>query len=346
MKITVWYGDTQVFGAHGNPQTCINVLGNVTEPERVRALECRLGDGAFLPLRMGPDRRRLAAPGDFNAEIELSSLSAGDNVLELRATDDRGAVVTAKVTLRYEGDRGCPLPYAIDWARASSIQDVAQVVDGRWELAGNGIRSVAPAYDRLVAIGDISWRDFEVTVPVTVHAFDDAGRRYPSSGPGVGVMLRWTSHRAWKGEQSWRGWWPVRTAARWLGQEDWGDQPRWGWWPFGALGWYRWAPQRGFRLNFMGNRGACLAEDASGRVLEIGRCYVFKLRAESRPGATSAYRLKVWEQGAAEPAGWDLVGNGVADELREGSVLLLSHHADVTFGNVRVDAVGAAAAGS
>lgn len=339
MKLAVWYGDSQVFGTRGRPQSCINVLGRVTDAQCLRSLECRLDGGPSLPLRVGPDRRRLAGRGDFNAEIGLEGLAPGDHLLELRAVGHDGTAVERRVTLRYVAGRHCPLPHAIDWARASSIQEVAQVVDGRWELVTGGIRSVEPGYDRLVAVGDNAWRDFEVTVPVTVHAFDDTGRRYPSSGPGVGVLLRWESHQAWKGERSWRGWGPVRRAARWLGQEDWGDQPRWGWWPFGALGWYRWAPRRGFRLNIMGNRGALIADDTSGRVLRIGTTYVFKLRVASRPGATSLYWMKVWEEGSAEPEAWNLTGDGLADELREGSIVLVSHHADATFGNVRVDSL-------
>lgn len=337
MEIAVWYGDTQVFGAHGDPQSCINVLGSVSDAESLRLLEYRLDGGPYVRLGVGPDRRRLAGPGDFNVEIDLEALVPGDHLLELHAVDHHGTEVGKDVSLRYMAGRHCALPYSIDWARAASVQEFAQVVDGRWELVDGGIRSVEPGYDRLVAVGDVSWRDFEVTVPVTVHSFDDAGRRYPSSGPGVGVMLRWTSHRAWRGERSWRGSWPARTAARWLGWEDWGDQPRWGWWPFGALGWYRWAPRRGFRLNIMGNRGACIAEDMSGRALGIDTCYAFKLRVQSRPGSTSLYRMKVWEEGTAEPAAWDLTGEGVADELAEGSILLVSHHADATFGDVHVD---------
>jgi hypothetical protein len=150
------------------------------------------------------------------------------------------------------------------------------------------------------------------------------------------MLLRWQGHQAWKGEHSWRGWWPVRTASRLLGTEDWGEQPRWGWWPFGAIGWYRWAPRRGFRLNLMGNRGTSLAEDESGRRLAENVCYVFKLSARSRPGATSVYRMKVWENGEPEPPAWDVTGSGVADELSSGSAVLLAHHVDATFGDVQV----------
>lgn len=46
--------------------------------------------------------------------------------------------------------------------------------------------------------------------------------------------------------------------------------------------------------------------------------------------------MKIWEDDAPEPAEWDLTTRGLDDELRSGSVLLLAHHVDVTFGNVEI----------
>jgi hypothetical protein len=217
------------------------------------------------------------------------------------------------VHVHYTTGQHWPLPYSIDWSSAAEVQQVAQVVDGLWALDGNSLRPLALGYDRLVDVGDIAWTDYEVTVPITIHRFDPAGFAPTSGGPGVGVLLRWRGHYDWDGHQ-----------------------PRWGYWPMGALGWYRWSSTLGYRLNIVGNNEVMLAEDHSGRKLAFGVRYLFKMRVESRAGQTSLYRLKVWEDGAPEPAGWDLTGAGPAGELGQGSMLLLAHQTDASFGNVTI----------
>jgi hypothetical protein len=207
-----------------------------------------------------------------------------------------------------------PLPYHIDWRACSSISDAAQVVDGLWVLDSAGVRPAEIGYDRAVAIGDISWQHYEVRVECTIHRFG----RLEEWGPGVGVLLHWKGHY------------------------DWGDgQPLSGWWPTGAIGWYlhlaRWNQ---FRLNFFGNRCEVLAEDPGGKRLATDICYILRLRADPGPCSPTVYRMKVWPKGEQEPGVWDISGVGSEDELAAGSLLLLSHHVDVTFGDLRVEPVG------
>ena len=101
--------------------------------------------------------------------------------------------------------------------RGLRISDVAQVVDGDWVINPNGTVSATDiGYDRLLAIGDLSWTDYEVEVPIKVKSIDPAGFEYPSGAPAIGILMRWPGHY----------------------DED-GRQPRWGFSPMGALGWYR-----------------------------------------------------------------------------------------------------------
>jgi hypothetical protein len=237
-------------------------------------------------------------------------LNAGHNTVIVRSTDSQGQQSERAVTLDYTPGIVRPLPDSISWSNTSTIGDVAQVVDGQWALQNGGVRVLDPGYDRLIAVGDLAWTDYEVTVPVTIHHIGAQ-----NNGPGVGLLVRWPGHYDWDS-----------------------SQPRWGWHPIGAIGWYRdnLLPGGSIYLNIYGSGDRILAEDNSGRKLNLGVPYIFKMRVESRPGTTSMYLLKVWEQGTPEPGEWDLISTGYGGELEYGSLLLLAHHIDATFGDVQV----------
>ena len=262
---------------------------------------------------MGPDARRLEAPGDFNIEIDFKDLAVGANQLTITARGRHGRRTARTITLDY-APRPVPLAdYFIDWSTVRCIGEVAQVVDGRWMLTTDGVRSAEPGYDRIIAIGDITWTDYEVSMPVTVHSMDPRFAN-PAGGAAVGVLVRWSGHVAW-GER----------------------RPREGWWPLGAAGWYGWendlpAPH----LMLHGNRGRLLSNLGTGKRLETGRSYLFKVRASTRPRTGHRYAFKAWARGEAEPPAWDLSGVEGADEPSAGSVLLITHYVDATFGNVHI----------
>ncbi len=269
------------------------------------------------PCRLGPDTRRLVEAGDFNVELFDEELEQGTNSLVITATDTLSETASTTVAVNYDRTQPWPLPYQTNWA--SGIQSQSQVVDGKWEVQGSGLRTVQIGYDRLVAIGDIGWKDYEVTVPITLHSIDPAGYAPPSYGPGIGLIMRWAGNTDD----------PVP-----------GQQPKEGWWPLGAIGWFRW--QQSWptpRLQIFGNQDALLAE-TSGKIPVIGETYVFKMRVETTP-AGPQYKLKVWRQSVIEPVDWDLVGIGSPDDPASGSLVLLSHHIDATFGNVHVVRLGA-----
>jgi len=78
-----------------------------------------------------------------------------------------------------------------------------------------------------------------------------------------------------------------------------------------------------------------IADDNTGKHLEVGVPYMFKMKAKTN-GSSTLYSLKVWEQGISEPSEWTISGYGVPGELKQGSVALNSHYADVSFGNVTI----------
>ena len=72
--IRIWYGGIQTFGSPGLPQKWVNVLGCVENAAGPVSLRGRIGRGPWFPVALGPDGRRLAAAGDFNAEIDAGEL--------------------------------------------------------------------------------------------------------------------------------------------------------------------------------------------------------------------------------------------------------------------------------
>lgn len=321
--IDVWYGDTQHFGQVGLPQQWINILGNVSDPDGVDTLVYSLNGGSSVTLWVsdGIDERRLRGVGDFNADIDYQDLVEGNNQVTFTATDDLGNQTIKNVTVVYDGGNVWPSPYSIDWSTVSDIQDVAQVVDGKWAIQGNGLRTLDPEYDRLVAIGDIAWTDYEVTVPVTINGFNESGfNDYISGrGAGLGMIFRWTGHT----DNPAGGW-----------------QPKSGWLPNGAIGWYWWESLTSAQLRIEGN-GSIAANTPYGTPPTVGGEYIFKMRVETVENVGGLYRIKVWPSTDTEPVDWMLSAQEGTSDPQNGSFLLVAHHIDATFGDVTVTPLGA-----
>jgi hypothetical protein len=318
-RIDVWYGLRQPVGLHGRPQPVFNLLGRITAgSSAVYSPALSIPGDQMRPLPLGPTALRLRSPGDFNAEIPLERLQPGLNTVTLIATDEAGGHTRLPIELDYTPGRTWPVPYEVTWAQAQNIQDVAQVIDGHWALSPAGVRPVVTGYDRLIAIGDMSWTNYEISVPITIHGYDTFPGHFmwPSYGPAVGVLLGWPGH------------------------QDWGDiLPRRGWFPFGALGIFRWRDGR-MRRELWGGVGGQLiatAEPTEEPLLETP--YLFKLDVRSRPGDTNYYRIKIYPASAPEPDSWDLEGPGTVGETPTGAAVLLAHHTAATFGNVCITPV-------
>jgi hypothetical protein len=309
--IEIWYGPEQTFGLGGQAQAKVNVLGTVSDPDGVSWLTYSLNGGSQMPLSRGPTDRRLAGPGDFNADIPYTSLSSGTNSVVLRSSDSLGNVSIASVTVHNAIGAPPPLPLAVDWSSVTDLMEVAQIIDGPWELTPNGPRPTTREYDRLIALGDISWQDYEVTVPVTVTSVDKAGGYpFPSVGPVVGLGLRWQGHTMIDS-----------------------IQPEWGYWPVGAYSWYRWRPDGTERYEF---RAQNVPDHNAAGQLQLGATYLFKMRVETQANGHGLYSFKSWAQGTPEPVTWLFQYSGVND-LPTGSVVLIAHHVDAVFGDITVN---------
>jgi hypothetical protein len=312
--LTLWYGDSVAFGQNGNPQKWVNVLGNVSDDGSINNFYYQLNGGLPVDINIGPDNRRLINIGDFNIDIDAEDLTNGSNTVDLFAEDDEGNVNFKSVTITYTPGNVWNLNSTIDWQNTSAITNEAQIVDGKWQLTNEGVRPTEIGYDRLIAIGDTTWTDYEVIIPIQIHALDtdigvNGGNEY-----GIGLLMRWLGHT----DSPVAGW-----------------SPKSGWEPYGEIGWFNWdkTTQANSRISFL---NAGITEPMP---ILFDQKYLFKFRVETLPNGTHEYRLKVWLEANAEPADWDLVHTANSTELDKGSFMLIAHHVDATFGNVQLNSL-------
>ena len=301
--IDVWYGLNQSFGQLGTSQPWANILGNVSDPDGVASLVYTLNGGSPVSLTVGPDSRRLQSSGDFNVDLAIADLVEGVNQVVITATDNSvfSNQTAVTVTVNYTSAVAATLPATVTWSDATIIEDEAQVVDGLWALeAPSQVRTSIIGYDRLISIGETSWTDYEIKVPITVHG--------TSGSFGAGILLRWNGHTDT----------PIA-----------GTQPKSGYLPLGAICWYR-----SGRIEIYGNNGDILGTDS--RTLTLGTAYWFKARVETIAGVGGRYSFKVWETGQPEPPAWDIVGQEALSDPQNGSMMLISHYADASYGDVEV----------
>lgn len=314
--INVWYGNTQNFGQPGTSQQWINILGNVSGTPPVTSLKYSLNNGPDKTLSIGgvAANERLENPGDFNIELDYQDLNNGANTVVIKASDGTNQT-NQLVTVNYSAGNTVPLPFTADWNAVTGINATGQVVDGLWSINNEKLVTVVPGYDRLVALGSMTWTDYEVEVPVTVHSLNPAS----TQGAGVGLIVRW------------------------LGHFDTGNnaQPVIGWRRLGALAWFRWAQNGTSRWEIRGNGGQDIVTPRTDRPIAFDVPYIFKLSVQSSTfaGNAATYRFKFWPEGQPEPPQWFMTATGNSGEPPAGSVVLVAHHAMVSWGNAQVTPV-------
>lgn len=343
----LWYGEAEAddwvlrCGHLGNAQTAVNVLGNISDDDEDRialsvSLYYQLNGGSWQLAALGDDRDisyvpwRLANEGDFNVELDVDDLSAVPlsdgvhrNSLLLEALDDDGNATYQTVYVDYTPGVTWNPTTSIDWSTVTDLTDACQVVDGEWYVddhpslgAGLRIANDGLGYDRLVAIGEghgsDAWEDYEVTVTGHVLGLDPKGWTDGTQSYAMGLGLRWSGHTP--------GWGP--------------SQPDHDIYPFGGIFVHRWFQTFERWELWINHDETILPFDAE---VLVGQTYVFKARCETQPGGGTRYRIKRWLETDPEPGAWDFdYTTPAADDHPEGSLLLISHHVDVLFGDVIV----------
>lgn len=318
--INVWYGSPQNFGHLGNPQRFINILGNISTPDDmvINSASYRINGSDEIPLTLGLDKHRLAEAGDFNIEINLEELFDGENNVIINAINSLGKSISEKVVVNYTSGKQWSLPYSIDFAEVIDIQDVAQIVDGKWTIENGGARTIVSYYDRVLAFGEMNWENYEVTTEVTINDFTPPFEEPPSYNVthfGIG--------------------------ARWKGHHDDGYQPRRKWYPLGAAMEFTLSPNLDkchWRM-FGGGLGeeTIFIKQKKGKSIELNKRYIFKMRVKTQADSSTLYQMKMWSADQEEPIKWDLEQNKTGRNYRTGSIVLAAHHTDVTIWKVNIN---------
>jgi hypothetical protein len=316
-QINLWYGKKigqeihLNFGQTGVPQRWVNILGNIEHSDSTLTLSYQLNDGASQKLVIGPDERRLEFKGDFNVEIHVKNLKIGKNLVEINLRKDDRIVDNKRVIVNYNPQRNLlKEKMVIHWGK-KTIEETAQVVDGKWVLENGMVRSKYQAYDRIIAIGDTAWTNYEIKVPVIIHS-QDTRFSNPAGGASLGLLMRWKGHVAWNEKQ-----------------------PREGWWPYGAVIWYGYEPiAQGINLILQGNEGKDLDKPLLKK-WEFGKKYWLKLQGITTSNGHE-YKAKFWDFDKPEPAKWDVSGKEPLKEFEAGSMLFVNHYTDASFGDVEI----------
>jgi hypothetical protein len=335
VQIDFWYGKEQHFGQLGHPQRWVNVLGNASPSTKIASAVWSLNNSPQRRLSIGSDPWRLAKPGDFNVEIDRTELKAGVNTITVKVTDNDGNSTEATLRLTYINDgRKWPLPYRINWQEVDRLEDVAQVIDGKWILTKNGVRTAERYYDRAVAIGDDSWSNYEVSTTVTFHGFTP--RLTPPNMTDVthaAIATRWPGHDVDE-HQPHQKWYPLGATAEFILSDEL-DQCRWRIFD-------RVVGKKSFMKRLLdyvfNNNEQYRVESKRHRVIELNKTYGMKHRVMTLDNGRTQYAVKLWPADESEPDAWDLV-RLESNDLPSGSALLIAHHADVTFGNVSVEPI-------
>ncbi len=307
--VEAWHGDTvQVGGpdSFGVPQTFANIVGRIWAPEGLASATYRINDQAEQDLSTGPNNNRLALSGDYNVEVPVSSLAPypSENHVRIVATDELGATHERDVSIEYRPLAQATIPsLTLDFSALADMDQLkarGAIVDGLWTMESSGLRVMQMGYDRLIAVGDSKWSPgYEVLAEVTLHDYRAYG--------GLGLAIGWQGHAGT-------------------------NSPRTDW-PLEALGWIRFRPD-GAELQIMTFQKNEIVTKPVG--VGTGVTYSYRVRSERLGGGTARFTVKVWPTGTSESSATSLTYD-LAE--RAGSVLLVAHHADVTWKKLEVKPV-------
>lgn len=324
--IEIWHGGTQRVGHLGDSQNDFNLMGHIAEWKELDGLHYGINGKAVTPLAFRA-YRRLVNDGDFNADIPIGALRMGDNTILIQATFRDGARIEKRVQLIREAGMTQNLPLRIRWSEVKHLTDAGQAVDGKWEIGPQGLRTAEVGYDRVFLIGNRDWRDYEVQTNVTIHRVMPKTTLL-SGGNGIGLILRFTGH--------------VTGGPRYFGS----GQPKWGYQPFGAIGWIRWdrgeGEKRSFAQYYPGDNDR--GENEMPYPVQEGETYGMRFSCKSMADSSSddgvtLYQYRVWNIRDPEPDAWSWERTQKSrNALRAGGVAFVAHHIDASFGDVLVQA--------
>lgn len=312
----VWTGDDLLVERAAWPQPFVNLIGVVRDADGVESLTYALDGAGAVDAGLGPNGRRLVLPGEFNIDLPLDRLSDGPHEVLLTAVDGAGAATQRVVEFTVVGGSALPNTMRTDFGNDGGTGRGVVVVDGRWRVGPGTLSTVGDGYDRLVAIGDLGWTDYDALVPIRVDALAATPAR-ASGDPAVGVIANWTGHNdsVTPGSQPLQGFRALEGGLS----------------PFGSILWWR-----AGRVEVLSPDLDVM--DAGPSVgYPMGHWYLLRVQVDSA-GSTVTYRARMWRSQVEEPQQWDVVWTSgpAAPAPTAGSLVLVAHEATVSFGDVTV----------
>jgi len=320
---SIWQGEVQKVGHLGDAQKDFNLVGHIEPWPEITKLDWKLNSGGAKSMSFRAFRR-LVSDGDFNADIPISLMIPGTNRVQLTARFQDGRKLEHTVIVqRATGSR--PLPCHIRWRELHDVQDAGHVVDGKWGIVDGRLRTLQTGYDRVFLIGERTWRDYQVRSSFVINSVSRETTPL-SGGNGVGFIFRFCGHVVGG---------PRKFPAA---------QPKWGYQPFGAIGWLRWDERKSdlppVRQFYPGDSDRGL--DFGRFPAQLGRVYSVLLACATLPEdiqgrGVTRYSFKIWDAEQPEPTEWDWQQVQASETaLRRGGLALVAHHADVSFGDLDI----------
>jgi hypothetical protein len=308
-SITLWSGARLRTGHLGRPQQWLNLTGRVFHAPPGTILSAKVGEASARTLALGPDGHRLAAPGDFNLDVDPQTLPLGETAVCFTVLTPDGLTTTATAIIeRLDPVPPWPIPWSQDFTRPGpGLADRVQIVDGDWQLGPAGVFNPEAYYDRVLAFGDSHWTDYEVTARLRLR-----GQRLPVEGRDAGHDV---IH--------------VALTLRWPGHHDDGHQPFRRWYPLGVTCEFRLleGPAR-LRWRMLDPR-EITADPAADKTLDWEQPFYLKARVTTPAPGESLYQCKAWPADQAEPAAWDLDHHKTAETITSGGALFIAHYTHV-----------------
>lgn len=326
--VDLWLG-AEMQAGDGVAQRWLDIPGNASDPDGIASVIFSLNGEPAEGLSLGPNDRRLVREGDFVIDILRDRLVEGVNTVEIRAADNLGELTTALVQIVNEPSTDVELPGEISWDE-QELDGLVEIVDGHWKIDGDDLVIDADSlgYDRLLAIGDRDWADFDVEFEITIESISEDFNPITSTTPGFGMLLRWNGHNEsfTPGSQPQQGFRP-----------DAGNTPT----PYGAFPFYAIELDGENVLEMQNPNGVVMTRDLSEQIT-VGRTYHFRAQAQSIVGTGgSVFVAKLWPASTPEPAEWmvSYVSGVGPEEASNGSFVLVAHEVAARYSSLRISEV-------
>jgi hypothetical protein len=187
-------------------QALFNIVGCLLDIKGVESIGYSLNGGSIIPIYFNVNANaqgRLEKTGHFNIDtIMVSEISSRDNLLSIQIKYKNKSTESHKVKFHIR-DKEFEMPaFDLNLADIDRVEEVAQVVDGRWLINDDEentrcleVMSQDAGLDRIVLFGSDQWTtDYEINAVMQIT-------KWTGSPHNVGLLFKWNPHE--QGDGTW-----------------------------------------------------------------------------------------------------------------------------------------------